>query len=564
MKYLRFLPLFLLIFLGSCSEQEIADSIEPPRDYGKEYNNKYKRLFNSLYIRMALDRERNSQALNLFMRDMRDIRDIKLYEKVSRLAIDQYRYKDAQAISKHWNKIQKSSESIKLGLIASLESNDLESAEFFYNQYIDFNQVETKVDYSRLFFYFLENKNRLNVINFLSEKFKLNPSQEFALSFVELLYSYNMPIQTIELIEQIDNLNERNLVRLYANSHILINQPNIAQSILENYLEDKKIIDKQVYIELLEIYLIQKKRKKADNVIKLVLDISPNDEEIIFEVSRILYENKFYDLSEKYLSSIVSMNDKVEFLRGMLDLSKKNYEESISHFERIQDYNFKIPAIINTGTSISKLHGIEKAYDYLTVRQKEINIYNDKIQLLMKKISLLRENKYYDRVYDITSNHLDSHPNDISVLYSRAMASESLGNIDEMERDLLEILNQDKKNTNTLNALGYSLTIHTNRFEDALGYITEAYSYDPGNAAIIDSMSWIYFMKGDYEQAYKYSRIAFMKDKDPEIIEHYCQILLKIGRYKEFNDILTKIKDDSPNEKILIEKLESLKSDAPI
>ena len=71
-------------------------------------------------------------------------------------------------------------------------------------------------------------------------------------------------------------------------------------------------------------------------------------------------------------------------------------------------------------------------------------------------------------------------------------------------------------------------------------------------------------MKGDYEQAYKYSRIAFMKDKDPEIIEHYCQILLKIGRYKEFNDILTKIKDDSPNEKILIEKLESLKSDAPI
>ena len=182
----------------------------------------------------------------------------------------------------------------------------------------------------------------------------------------------------------------------------------------------------------------------------------------------------------------------------------------------------------------------------------------------MKSISILRAEKKFNEIVNITSEYLDDNPRDISVMYSRAMAYESLKMIGNMEADLLKILSIDSKNTNTLNALGYSLTIHTDRYDDASYYVSEAYSHDPGNAAIIDSMSWVLYKKGDYSQALKYSTVAFMKDKDPEIVEHHCIILLKNSLFDEYEKIIETVISSDNYDSGFIEKLRSLKKDESI
>ena len=102
------------------------------------------------------------------------------------------------------------------------------------------------------------------------------------------------------------------------------------------------------------------------------------------------------------------------------------------------------------------------------------------------------------------------------------------------------------------------------RYDDASSYVSEAYSHDPGNAAIIDSMSWVLYKQGDYSQALKYSSVAFMKDKDPEIIEHHCIILLKNSLFDEYEEIIqTVVSSDSYDSKF-VEKLRSLKKDESI
>ena len=144
------------------------------------------------------------------------------------------------------------------------------------------------------------------------------------------------------------------------------------------------------------------------------------------------------------------------------------------------------------------------------------------------------------------------------------MAYESSGNISEMEVDLKEILKIDKENTNTLNALGYSLTIHTNRYNEAYNLILQAYHNDPGNAAILDSMAWIYYQKGNYEKALLFSEIAYKKDKDPEIIEHFCEILKKNKMHEELKKVINFVLDNYPDKKELIEKLNILKNEIRI
>ena len=565
MKYLKFLTFFFVASVVGCSPNHHTNTKKTDITPIKSFDDpKYQRLFNSIYLRIALQNNQQTKALNLFLRDIDDTRDIKLFSTMSKLALSRYQYNDALIITKQWNKLEKSTESLKFGLISSLEMGDFVSAQLFYRDYIAFTQSTSKIDFSKLFFYLIENKNRLNVVNFLKKELETNYSRDLAISYIELIYSYNMSTEVIELIKRIKTYNERNLVRLLASSYLQINKPNSAEKVLKSYLEGKKLIDKQVSLELLESYLLQDKITEAKKLIQSVIDIAPSDADILFELSSLLFEHGYYDLSEKYLSVIVVNNDRIEYLRGLLYLKQENYSESIYHFERIEDYSFKIPAYINIATSLNKLDGAAKALDYLNEVRKSIKVEADQVQVLMKSISIHREQEHYQEIINLTSAYLEDNPGNISVLYSRAMAYESISEIEKMEDDLLQILSIDSKNTNTLNALGYSLTLHTDRYDDASNYVSQAYSHDPGNAAIIDSMSWVLYKKGDYSQALKYSTVAFMKDKDPEIIEHHCKILLKNSLVDEYEKIIQTLTTTKSYDSGFIEKLRSLKKDEAI
>ncbi len=565
MKYLKFLALFFVAFLVGCSPTNDTSSEKTISTSAKNFEDpKYQRLFNSIYLRIALQKNQETAALNLFLRDIKDIRDIKLFLTMSKLAISRYQYNDALIISRYWNKLEKSSESLKFGLISSLENGNFSSAHDFYSDYLVLTQSSSKVDYSRLFFYLIENKNRLNVINFFQKELEMNYSRDLAISYIELIYSYNMSKEVIDLINKIKTFNDRNLVRLLASSYLQIDKPNSAERVLKSYLDSKTLIDKQVSLELLESYLIQKKTIEAKQLIQSIVDISPTDTNILFEISSLLFDHGYYNLSEKYLSVIVVNDDRIEYLRGLLYLEKENYIESVYHFERIQDYTLKIPAYINIATSLDKLEGTNKALSYLDEIRGSLNVKSDQVRILMKSISILRSQEQYEQILKITSKYLKDNPRDISVLYSRAMAYESLNEIENMEDDLLKILSIDSKNTNTLNALGYSLTIHTNRYDDASIYVSEAYSHDPGNAAIIDSMSWVLYKQGDYSKALKYSSVAFMKDKDPEIVEHHCIILLKNSLFNEYEKIIQTVISSGDYDSKFLERLKSLKKDESI
>jgi len=565
MKYLKFLTFFFIVSLLGCTSDHDANSNKTSAVSAKNFDNpKYQRLFNSIYLRIALHKNKQTEALDLFLRDIEDTKDIKLFSTMSKLAISRYQYEDALVISRYWNKLDRSPESLKFGLISSLENGDFSSAENFYSDYFALTQSLSKIDYSRLFFYLTENKNRLNVINFLQKELESNYSRDMAISYIELIYSYNMSNEVINLINKIQTYNDRNLVRLLASSYLQVDDPLSAEQVLKSYLEGKKLIDKQVSLELLESFLDQKKIIEAKPLIQSIVDISPSDPDILFEISSLLFDYGYYDLSEKYLSVIVVNDDRIKYLRGLLYLEKKNYVESVYHFERIEDYALRIPAHINIATSLDKLNGSDKALKYLDNIRDTLKIKTDQVRILMKSISILRAEKKFNEIVNITSEYLDDNPRDISVMYSRAMAYESLKMIGNMEADLLKILSIDSKNTNTLNALGYSLTIHTDRYDDASYYVSEAYSHDPGNAAIIDSMSWVLYKKGDYSQALKYSTVAFMKDKDPEIVEHHCIILLKNSLFDEYEKIIETVISSDNYDSGFIEKLRSLKKDESI
>jgi hypothetical protein len=565
-NYLNILLIIITLFVASCTKNTTETyQVDYENQFDGNIDYKYKHLYNSLYVNIALERDLKEDALKTFVDNIDILTDIKLYEKISKISLELYNYKNSEIIAKKWLAINPDSYSAhQFAIKSSLESSNIYLANEYFESYIKKIKPTGKNDYGKLIYSLSDNKNRLNVIEFFENYLKKNKNRELHISFIELLYLYNMLSNVIFHIDSIGLLNERNLVRIYADSLLLLYENKNAKDLLENFLSNRSSSDRQVEYELLDVYLSLNDMVSADKLIKNIFIKDPNNLENIYRISRILYENKKYSLSEKYLAAIVVESDEVNLLRGLNDYELGNYTESIEHYKRVNNYNLKIIAITNTSSVLIKTNDIATAISFL---DDQINKYLEpatKQAFILKQISILNEYEMHDEIIELSTKHLLNNMINPNLLYARAMAYESLKEIKLMEDDLSAVLKIDQKNANTLNALGYSLTIHTKRYDEAYKLIYEAYLYDPGNAAILDSLAWVEYKRANYVDALKFAEASYVKDKDKEIVLHYCEILIKNKSYDKLRNIIQIELERNPDEKVFIEKLNIINNAIPL
>lgn len=134
---------------------------------------------------------------------------------------------------------------------------------------------------------------------------------------------------------------------------------------------------------------------------------------------------------------------------------------------------------------------------------------------------------------DAYARGLAALPDNLDLLYARAIMWERQDEIAKAEADFRRILVIEPDNVATLNALGYTLADRTTRYREALELIDRARVAAPGNAAITDSYGWVLFKLGRNRQALDYLRRAYALQKDPDIASHLGQVLWTLGQREE-------------------------------
>jgi tetratricopeptide (TPR) repeat protein len=565
-NYLNILLIIIALFVSSCSKNSDdtanMNTFVSSKNFGGD---KYSHLYNSLYINLALKKSLHDEALRTFIQNIEKMDDVKLFEKLSKISRDTNRFNYSQIISERWIEIDDNSYlAYMYALSASIDNSNFDKAGKYFNDFVRVSVPRDKRDYAKLIFFIIENKNRINVVNFFEEYLEKNENYALHVNFIELLYSYNLHEKVIEHIDKVGTYGDRSLTRIYANSLGAIGNKNMAISILEKYISNKISSDRQVELELLEIYLEEKNIVFSENFISTILAKDPDNPDTLFKISTLLHDKGLYLLSEKYLSYMVIENDRVNIMRGLNDYMLGNYAESIEHFKRVRDFNYKLLSHINISSSLNQLYGLDRALEYLESVRQDYEDKNINLNLALHQISLLNENNMYEKVIEFCNKFLIEDPSLTNILYARAMAYENLEKIDLMENDLRKILSIDSKNSNTLNALGYSLIIHTKRYDEAYNLLIKAYHYDPGNAAILDSIAWVEYKKGNYTNALNYIEASYNRDKDPEIIEHYCEILIKNKQFKKLQKVIELELKRNKNNLEFINKLNSYHNDSVI
>ena len=159
------------------------------------------------------------------------------------------------------------------------------------------------------------------------------------------------------------------------------------------------------------------------------------------------------------------------------------------------------------------------------------------LQLLLVEADILLQSDQPEAALALYEQGLAEFPEEPDLLYGRSLAYEQLGQVDAAIADLRAMVEQDADDARALNALGYILTNHSQRYEEARGYIARALALRPNDPAVIDSMGWVEFRLGNLDAAAELLRRAYARLKDPEIAAHLGEVLWQMGEREEARQV---------------------------
>jgi Flp pilus assembly protein TadD len=125
------------------------------------------------------------------------------------------------------------------------------------------------------------------------------------------------------------------------------------------------------------------------------------------------------------------------------------------------------------------------------------------------------------------------NPKDVDLLYDQATLAEKLGNLDQMERLLRQIIAEKPDYHHAYNALGYSFADRNVRLSEARQLILKALEYAPGDPFITDSLGWVEFRSGNKTEALRILQGAYKARPDAEIAAHLGEVLWSLGQHEQ-------------------------------
>ena len=294
----------------------------------------------------------------------------------------------------------------------------------------------------------------------------------------------------------------------------------------------------------------------------LLLEVDPTNPELLSTAALLDFELEFFDAAQLKFEQLIALGerpDEAHYYIGRIEMSRDRYPEAIESFAQVGPSREFRDAKARAATLLADTAFASDIRDFFEAQRRAFP--GNAEQLFLLEADALRDwdgeaLKAYDR-------GLTAFPRSFSLLYGRAMVHEADGELTAMETDLRRILEQDPNHAATLNALGYTLTNHTERYEEAADLIERALALSPGDPAILDSLGWVYYKLGQLAQSEALLRQAHQAFPDPEVAAHLGEVLWIQGKQIEARDIWRDGLSRVPDHSIILEAVQRLGAEMP-
>jgi tetratricopeptide (TPR) repeat protein len=285
----------------------------------------------------------------------------------------------------------------------------------------------------------------------------------------------------------------------------------------------------------------------------------PNDQEVNFLLALLLLnegDSQRASLLFTQASSSPSLRADAQYHLGSIADQSGQPAAAIKHYSQVRYGRNYLAAASRRAVLLAQHNNMDSARRYLQRLRSEQP--QQAVALFQIESNLLISAQQPDQALSILSDGLDAFPNDSQLLYARSMVAEQQDNFALAEQDLRALLAQDQDNAVALNALGYTMILHTDRRDEAYKLIKRAYLLNPGDPATIDSMGWVLFQMDQPDKALGYLQKAYDILPDPEIASHLGEVHWTLGNQEQALEIWQQGLQQVPGHPSIVETMERL------
>lgn len=460
---------------------------------------------------------------------------------------------------------------------AYIAGEDFENALFFLDEYLSHQETEDllSLKLALMFKYEISKKDKGKnlVFNFRSklaekkvlaylEMLNFTPSEYLVAINIFRREKTNIPLEEPdefllylmlasnswqEALSQIKNFKKFGLIQsssadIIFREHLRKGSTSILLDWIES-LESKHGLKPQFLMMKAEIFRALKNDDLALQTVRNAVKIFPNNNQLVFLKAVFLFHYGFLDEARSTLDVLLTQTyrpNEVYFLLGAIAEANELYLKAVEHLLLItnsdpQMYFTSRKKIAQLMFAAGRFDGALKLLNWLQID------FPDKFREISQfKADLLINKNQFELAMTVLNDDLSKLDFDRDLVYTRALVADKLGKIELLEKDLRKILSFFPNDADALNALGYSLTNLTSRYEEAFQLISKALDIKSDSFYILDSMGWIYFKLGNLERSIFYLEKAYELSQDDEITQHLVEVLNANGEFEKARIILEK------------------------
>ena len=366
---------------------------------------------------------------------------------------------------------------------------------------------------------------------------------ELSLSLAVLRQKNQQAEQALQLLKQLSS-DDRQRIEVITKSAELIHQlegpRHAADYLAQRMKKGNDHFSLQYYHAKL---LSQFNLPGAEKAFAQLLETHSNDVRLLFSHALIAFENKSFGEAKQSFEQLLVLQRQTNasyFHLGRIAEYNHQPTEAEHFFRQVGKGTYFMPATLQLVTLQASSGKIDKARTYLTSLRKT-NL--DKApQFWALEAELLNSNGDFFAAYGVLNQAILAFPEQLMLRLERSFISERLDDFLATEKDLRFVLDRDPKNITALNALGYMLTNHTQRYEEALTLIHQAIALRPNDGAIIDSLGWVQYHLGDWKVATQNLERAFKILPDDEVAAHLIEVYWEHGATYKARRLIKKLK----------------------
>ena len=386
-----------------------------------------------------------------------------------------------------------------------------------------------------------------------------DPRSGYALALMALIRNeHGIAEQEIRrVIEQRPDWNKASV--LLSRVHMSKGDQETARAVLEQALR-RSPDDLMLNTALAKVLVESNRYDEAYRRFLKVAELAPEDNDTLFSLGVLALQLKRPARAREHFQLLRERGKRPEdtaYYLGLVEEQAGNDEAAIEWFRKVEKGDRYFEAQIYTARLLAAAGRLQEARDGLQSLRVELQKHS--VQLFLIEAELVRDHGPQDQVMPVYDKALRAHPKNDELLYARGLYAAEIGRLDILERDLRKIIESDPDHADALNALGYTLADQSDRYSEAYHLISRALELKPDSAAILDSMGWLQFRLGNYEQALEYLNRAYGLLPDAEIAAHLGEVLWVIGERARAQRVWEEMLEKIPDSRHIKETMRRLK-----